>query len=841
MSSFLSGLEACTVQAQSLNERVYTYTSTSQSIQTNIWDRPVATLHFAQDQLSLVLNARQSTTVILSSDSLLSSIPYLYKLVSEKASMVIHVSAGVEDRDTFADFTQVMSVRQSGLALLSASSVQEAHDLAFLAQWTSLLTSTPFLHFFDNKRISSEYCTVELVQKEALLELLPNLAEIEEKRDEISLDIFDTLRNVMLQFASVTGRRYAPVEYMGHVEAKFIIVAMGAGASVVEKTLNAILESDPSIKIGVLKFRLYRPWSEKHFLDSLPSTTQRIAVLEPVDDYTSTWSPLFLDIAATYQAVNNNEVDLCSGCYGINETDFSPDTVYAIYNGLISDSLDRQFATLDLSTSIHTFKLPSLLATEQTVFVGNPSLAKSFAASSVKNVQYYSLGETTHVRIATAHGPLLPSLITNADAVVLHPIPLTSQNEASAVQAISSINIGGLLFMNRTSNLEPKLSPEIKYAAHIRQVRLVFVEDICNSLKGSISQVLSSSKCFFKSIPTEWNNFTIPTYTLQSSPTGHDKGVRETKRSDEHVETPYLKALEQVFGSRLNIANAYQAASIWSPDDSCTNAVSSEFGYGRLLNQIQERIRFVDNVIDIIRESASFPTDAIRVLSRWLILVNSPQSSPKSINEAADVVKQIISSFPTLIEKKELLYDSSNWLIGSDTWARDLGQSGLHHVITSGDNINILIIDTNPYTNHVDKESRKKDIGLYAMNYGSVYVASVAIYSSYTGVLNALMEADAYKGPSVVIAYIPQLTATPNPLETLKETKICVDNGSWPLYRWNPDSEKSDKDMFTLDSQRIKRDLEKFLSRENYLTQVISQQLDTSNILVSSLEKVNNH
>lgn len=837
MSSFLCGLEACAVQAQSLNERVYTYISTSHSVQTNIWDQPVQIFHFEKEQLSTVLNSQRSTSVILSSESLLYSIPYLHKLVSERVSKVIHVSAGVEARDTFAEFTQVLSLRQSGLAMLSASSVQEAYDLAFLAQWASLLTSTPFLHFFDNKRISREYCTVELLKKEDSLKLLPKSPEITEKCEVNSLGVFDTLCNVMTQFALVTGRRYTPLEYAGHPEAEFVIVALGAGASVAEKTLLAMLEADANLKFGLLKIRLYRPWSEKHFLISTPSTVQRIAVLEPVSDYTSTWNPLFLDIAATYQTANNDEIDLFSGIYGITEPDFSPDTVCAIYNGLVSNSLDRQFATSDLPISTCLFKLP-LLATEQIIFVGNLSLARSFATSSTKNVQLYPVGETSHIRLATTEGPLLPSLITYADAVVLNPLPISPHNMSSALEAISTLKVGGFLIVDSSSDFELSLSPELKKAAYISQAKLLLIEDIHNSLKGSISQVLSSPKCHFELIPAEWNLLAKTSPTVQISSNDHQEGVSGTTSNVMRVEVPYLKALELVFGSRLNVANASQSASVWLSNESYVSVATSEFGYGRLLSQIQERARFVDSVIDIIRASSSFPSDAIRVLSRWLMLVNSPQSSPERINESADVVIQVMSSFPTLIEKKELLYESSNWLIGSDTWARDLGQSGFHHVINSGENVNILIIDTNPYSNHVDKEQRKKDLGLYAMNYGSVYVASVAIYSSYTGVLNALMEADAYKGPSVVIGYMPQFGATPNPLESLKETKICVDNGSWPLYRWNPGLEKIGKEIFTLDSLRIKRSLEEFLSQENHLTQVISQQIDTSSVLTSSLEKV---
>lgn len=309
------------------------------------------------------------------------------------------------------------------------------------------------------------------------------------------------------------------------------------------------------------------------------------------------------------------------------------------------------------------------------------------------------------------------------------------------------------------------------------------------------------------------------------------------------VETPYIKLLDQVFQGRLEIANAVNSASVWAPDASKPETATPEFGYGKLISKIQERARFVDAVEKALKDN-KLSAAAHKALSQWLLLAKSPKHKPDQINDAADEVAKVLESelntlpaAKSLLVQKDLLRPKSNWLIGSDSWAYDLGQSGVHHVITSGENINMLIVDTTPYSSPVEREQRKKDIGLYAMNYGSVYVASVAIYSSYTGVLHALLEADAYDGPSVVLAYLPHAEARSS-LESLKETKICVDNGSWPLYRWNPALEKEGKEPFTLDSQRIKKDLEEFLKRENHLSQLVAQNPDISKALVSSLESV---
>ncbi|KAK0188889.1 sulfite reductase subunit beta [Armillaria mellea] len=179
----------------------------------------------------------------------------------------------------------------------------------------------------------------------------------------------------------------------------------------------------------------------------------------------------------------------------------------------------------------------------------------------------------------------------------------------------------------------------------------------------------------------------------------------------------------------------------------------------------------------------------------------------------------------------------SRWIIGSDAWSYDLGSSGLHHAVASGLNVNVLIIDSLPYSsrNSGEPSRRKHDVGLYAMNHGDVYVASVAVYSSYAQVLQALTEADRYNGPSVVLAYLPYLSDNSPALEVLKETKLAVDSGYWPLYRWDPSKDREGKEPFSLDSDSIKNDLQQFLDRQNHLSQLVRSKPAMATELVSSL------
>jgi sulfite reductase (NADPH) hemoprotein beta-component len=167
----------------------------------------------------------------------------------------------------------------------------------------------------------------------------------------------------------------------------------------------------------------------------------------------------------------------------------------------------------------------------------------------------------------------------------------------------------------------------------------------------------------------------------------------------------------------------------------------------------------------------------------------------------------------------------SNWIIGSESWSHDLGSSGLHHALSTGADVNLLLIDTTPYhlptADSPALEHRRKDAGLYAMNYGGAYVASVAVYGDFSQTLTALAEADKFKGPSIVLAYLPSGDDdSTRALEVLKATKKAIEIGTWPLYRWDPSAESRGAEVFELDSEKIKADLRSFLDRQNHLTEL---------------------
>ncbi|TVY24547.1 Sulfite reductase [NADPH] subunit beta [Lachnellula hyalina] len=322
---------------------------------------------------------------------------------------------------------------------------------------------------------------------------------------------------------------------------------------------------------------------------------------------------------------------------------------------------------------------------------------------------------------------------------------------------------------------------------------------------------------------------------IQNLEVGNPEGPTESREaydlSQPKVESAYMKILDQIFGNRLYLANALgsQNAGI-----SATIASNPEFGFGSLIARKEHRQRFIGEVQEAANSKA-FVTEAPKPwLAKWVANLGDEK-------KASEFAEEIIARLETdgsplsreLLSSKGLFRKESPWLVGSDAWAYDLGTSGVHHVITSGENVNMLIIDSTPYSERAaaDAARRKKDIGLYAMNYGNAYVASVAVYSSYTQVLQAMIEADQFNGPSVVIAYLPYFKENDSPLTVLQETKKAVDLGYWPLYRWNPQNEEKGESNFSLDSERIKTELKDFLARDNHLTQLMKRHPEFSSNL----------
>jgi len=304
-------------------------------------------------------------------------------------------------------------------------------------------------------------------------------------------------------------------------------------------------------------------------------------------------------------------------------------------------------------------------------------------------------------------------------------------------------------------------------------------------------------------------------------------------------ETPYLKTISQLFGDRLMMSNATGCSSIYSAAYGsvpfCTNAEgkgptwanslfedSAEFGYGMYLGvkQIREKIAQIMNQI----QEAPVSDDLKAACKEWIANMydgeGSKAASAKVLAAIAadksgnDLVKEILV-------KKDFLIKKSQWANGGDGWAYDIGYGGLDHVLASGEDVNILVLDTEVYSNTggqaskstptgaiakfqaAGKKIRKKDLGMMAMSYGYVYVAQISMGADMNQALKAIREAEAYPGPSLIIAYAPCINQglKAGMENSLLEAKKAVEAGYWHLYRYNPQLEEEGKNPFQLDSK----------------------------------------
>lgn len=264
------------------------------------------------------------TTTFTASQGLLLMIPNMYKIAGELTSTVFHVAArslAAQGLSIFGDHQDVMAVRQTGWALLSSTSVQEAHDFAAIAQTSTLKSRIPFIHFFDGFRTSHEVAKIfqitdeelrlllndELIRAHRARGLSPNHPVLRgtAQNPDVYFQARETVnpfytatpaivQEMMDEFAKVTGRHYNLFDYVGHADAERVVVIMGSGADTAEATVNHLVAKGE--KVGVLKVRLYRPFSVEHFIKALPASVKGIVVLDRTKEPGSMGEPLYMDV-----------------------------------------------------------------------------------------------------------------------------------------------------------------------------------------------------------------------------------------------------------------------------------------------------------------------------------------------------------------------------------------------------------------------------------------------------------------------------------------------------------------------------------------------------------------
>ncbi|CAE7224414.1 unnamed protein product [Rhizoctonia solani] len=442
--------------------------------------------------------------------------------------------------------------------------------------------------------------------------------------------------------------------------------------------------------------------------------------------------------------------------------------------------------------------------------------AETLAAVRRIQVPIHSAGQDVHtVLVVPGSVPALSPLRHGFGLVEVSVLrPVLGSKLASAIPASAN----RVIVLDRAATRSTKWTPLYLDVAEALQAR----ENPPKLLSGTLGDVQSLDALFD---------------SLDSFEDGGVLGtLRELSAQPVHIpkhEASYTKILESVFGDRFVVSNDPKLVSSKGPA-----ATRPEFALGTVQAQLDARAQLVGAVESLLNagSKAGISPELHTALANWSLKRDDPKTSASTGQALLDLLKAENVQHPAaaeIISLAEHLGLPSRWIIGSDAWSYDLGASGLHHAIASGLNVNLLLLDTVPYSQRdtADPSRRKKDAGLYAMNHGDVYVASIAVYSSYSQVIQALVEADAHTGPSIVLAYLPYQSESTLALSVLQETKRAVDAGYWPLYRWDP----SKPEPFSLDSAAIKEELQAFLDQQNHLSVLANATPTLARELVGSL------
>ncbi|NLM97101.1 MAG: pyruvate:ferredoxin (flavodoxin) oxidoreductase [Halanaerobiaceae bacterium] len=341
-------------------------------------------------------------------------------------------------------------------------------------------------------------------------------------------------------------------------------------------------------------------------------------------------------------------------------------------------------------------------------------------------------------------------------------------------------------------------------------------------------------------------------------------------------EPAYVKLATQLFGDRMMIANATGCSSIWSASETSipytvnhegkgpawANSLfedNAEFGYGMYLgvSQIRQKLKnLMEEGLDAVIDA-----DCKNAFKYWLDNMNNGEASRDASNKLLEIIEKPEYEDNKLIQEilkyRDFLVKKSQWIIGGDGWAYDIGYGGLDHVLASGEDVNILVLDTEIYSNTggqsskstptaavakfaaSGKRTKKKDLGMMAISYGYVYVAQVAMGANMNQTIKAFLEAEQYNGPSLIIAYAPCVShgIKTGMGKSVAQERRAVETGYWHLYRYNPLLKEEGKNPFILDSKEPKGSVRDFMETEIRFTQIKNTFPEIAEELFAKAEK----
>jgi len=487
------------------------------------------------------------TTSFTASQGLLLMIPNMYKMAGELLPGVLHVTAraiSTHALSIFGDHQDVMAVRQTGFALLSSSSVQEAMDLALVAHLSSIDSSVPFLHFIDGFRTSHEIQKIEIIEYDDMAKLVnweavakfrakgANPERPEQRGTAQNPDIYFQGREAanpyylkapsvvmknMEKVGNLTGRKYLPFDYVGDPNAERIIVSMGSSCETIEEVVNHLVDKGESV--GMVKVRLYRPFAADYFFDVIPSTVNAITVLDRTKEPGAMGEPLYLDVCTTYME-RGKLPTILSGRYGLGSKELNPTMIKAVFENMKSKSPKNHF-TLGINDDVTDTSLRvegrfdvGREGTVQCKFWGlgsdgtvgaNKTAIKIIGDNTDMYAQGYfaydskKSGGITISHLRFGKNPIKSSyLIDSADYIACH-----KSSYVDTYDVLDGIKPGGTFVLNSNwteKDMEEKLPASIKRTIADKNLRFYNIDaiKIANEvgLGGRISMIMQTA--FFK-------------------------------------------------------------------------------------------------------------------------------------------------------------------------------------------------------------------------------------------------------------------------------------------------------------------------------------------------------
>lgn len=838
-------------------------------------------------------------TTFTASQGLLLMMPSMYKIAGELTPNVIHVatrSIATHALSICCDHSDIMAVRNTGYAFLGAANAQEAYDFALISQAATLESRIPFVHFFDGFETSHKASKIEGISDAVISKMMdsdliaahraralnPNAPVL--RGTSQGPDVFfqsreavnsfydacpDIVQNKMDQFASLTGRQYQLFDYVGDPEAEQVIISMASSTEIIEETIKNLNKQGE--KVGLIKVRLFRPFSRKHLLEALPKNCKSIAVLDRTKEPGSTGEPLYLDIVQTLMSVTDTYATLpkiVGGRYGLSSKALTPNMVKAVVENLKLEKPKNNF-TIGINDDVTHLSLP--YANEFLIEDANLEMDSDFANSllgkllagkgnelPVSALPVDGTYETDTAKFEIRNtGSSLPAwdtdLCTQCGACSMAcpqgAIRIKAyddsylENAPESFQSVKSITDWEIDLLNYTVQVNPEQCTSCNNCVDACGAKALVMKT--GGQNGTDSRLRGNDKAnwkHFESIPefdrTKLDTTKVSQQQLQEPLFKYSSGV------DGCGEAPYLKLLSQLFGDRMLVANATGASSIfggalpstpWAKNaegrgPAWSNSLfedNAEFGLGYRLSLDQQQQQ-----AKTLLEKLAYFLDADLVNT----ILNAEQQTEKQIAKQRKRVAKLRAHLTTVANEDALrllnitdsLVKQSVWIVGGDGWAYDIGYGGLDHVIASGKNVNILVLDNEVYSNTGGqmskatpfgamarfaangKQKQKKDLGKMMMCYDHAYVAQVAIGADQEQTLKAFHEAENFDGPSIIIAYCHSPAHGIDTRNPSQYHKAAVASGQWLLYRNDPRKTQA----FQLDSEAPSIPIEDYLKLE---------------------------